>query len=130
MRGTNEASGDKNQDQDQFGPGNLFSHEEDKYPFISHLNELLALMSTKTMKNLLTTQQKNVAEAFWSSCNYGGRPKPGDLKHMEDKRIYYEWVIRLDHIRQWDEKRKNLGDKQQKNVMLREDCVTKPDAGN
>jgi hypothetical protein len=75
---------------------------------MAQFNELLASMSTKIMHSLMTQQEKQVAKAFWEACNYGGRPKPGDLKNMEDKRIYYEWVLRLAHLKQCEKFLKNV----------------------
>lgn len=91
-------------DQDQLSVGNGALH---KYsPFTEHFNELLKAMSTKTMLSLMSTQQKNFAKSLWEASNFGGRPKPGDMKYLEDKRDYYELVLMMDHQRQWEEKQR------------------------
>ncbi len=52
----------------------------------------------------MSTQQKNFAKSLWEASNFGGRPKPGEMKYLEDKRDYYELVLMMDHQRQWEEK--------------------------
>lgn len=100
--------GAENDDQKKLGVGDGPFHEEEVLQYMVQFNELLASMSTKVMYSLMTWQQKQVAKSWWEACNYGGKPKPGDLKHMEDRRKYYEWVLRLDHIRQWEFALKNV----------------------
>jgi hypothetical protein len=68
---------------------------------------LLAKVSTDVLWNVLMTQQQRIlATALWQACNYGGRPKPQDLVHMEKKRVYAEWVLRIDHQQQWEKAQK------------------------
>ena len=97
-----ETTSNDDDDQDQLSVGDGAFHEYS--PFTEDFNELLKAMSTKTMLSLMSTQQKNFAKSLWEACNYGGRPKPGDLKHMEPIRDYYELVLMMDHQRQWEEK--------------------------
>ena len=73
-------------------------------PFTDDFNDLLKAMSTKTMLSLMSSQQKNFAHSLWEAENYGGRPKPGDLKNMTPKRDYYELVLLMDHQRQWEQR--------------------------
>ncbi len=98
----------EDEEQNQLSVSDGLFHEEENPLHMAQFNELLASMSTKIMYSLMTQQEKQVAKAFWEACNYGGRPKPGDLKNMEDKRIYYEWVLRLAHLKQCDKFLKNV----------------------
>jgi len=98
----------EDEEQNQLSVSDGLFHEEENPFHMAQFNELLASMSTKIMHSLMTQQEKQVAKAFWEACNYGGRPKPGDLKNMEDKRIYYEWVLRLAHLKQCDKFLKNV----------------------
>jgi len=100
--------GHEDKEQNQLGISDGLFHEEENPLHMAQFNELLAGMSTKVMYSLMTQQEKQVAKAFWEACNYGGRPKPGDLKNMEDKRIYYEWVLRIAHLNQCDKFLKNV----------------------
>lgn len=97
-----EPTNNQSNDQDQLSVGKRSLHQHS--PFTEDFKELLKAMSTKTMLSLMSTQQKNFAKSLWEACNYGGRPKPGDLKHMEPIRDYYELVLMMDHQRQWEEK--------------------------
>lgn len=90
--------------QNQFGIRNRPAHEAS--PFTEDFKELLKAMSTKTMLSLMSTQQRNLANSLWEASNFGGRPKPGDLKNLEPKRDYYELVLMMDHQRQWEEKQR------------------------
>jgi hypothetical protein len=95
---------DQGKDQDQLSVGNGSFHRYS--PFTEDFKELLKAMSTKTMLSLMSTQQKNFANSLWEASNFGGRPKPGDLKHVEPKRDYYELVLMMEHQRQWEEKQR------------------------
>ena len=99
-----ETTDHQNNDQDQLsiGKGPLHQHS----PFTEDFKELLKAMSTKTMLSLMSSQQKNFAKSLWEASNFGGRPKPGDLKHLEPKRDYYELVLMMDHQRQWEERQR------------------------
>jgi len=55
---------------------------------------------------LATRQQRILARSLWEACNYKGQPKPGQFQDMEPEREYLEWVIRMDHDRQWREAQK------------------------
>lgn len=100
--------GHEDKEQNQLGIGDGLFHGEENPLHMAQFNELLASMSTKVMHSLMTQQEKQIAKAFWEACNYGGRPKPGDLKNMEDKRIYYAWVLRITHAIQCDKFLKNV----------------------
>lgn len=99
-----EPTDDQSNDQDQLSVSNGAFHEYS--PFTEDFNELLKAMSTKTMLSLMSTQQKNFAKSLWEASNFGGRPKPGNMKYLEDKRDYYELVLMMDHQRQWEEKQR------------------------
>jgi hypothetical protein len=90
--------------QDEFSVGNGSAHQHS--PFTEDFKELLKAMSTKTMLSLMSTQQKNFANSLWEASNFGGRPKPGEMKYVEPKRDYYELVLMMDHQRQWEEKQR------------------------
>lgn len=106
----NDASGRKDQDQDQLRPGQRFLEEHGDFvddADMKEFSELLSRVSTKVLwRELMTHQQQLLAKSLWEACNYGGKPKPGDLKNMEDKRIYAEWVLRMDHRQQLETARK------------------------
>lgn len=97
-----EATDDQSNNQDELSVSNRSSHQFS--PFTEDFKELLKAMSTKTMLSLMSTQQKSFAESMWEACNYGGRPKPGQLKDIEPKRDYYELVLMMEHQRQWEER--------------------------
>ena len=97
-----ETACDQSNNQDQLSVSQRPFHEYS--PFTEDFKELLKAMSTKTMLSLMSTQQKNFAKSLWEASNFGGKPKPGDLKHLEPKRDYYELVLMMDHQRQWEEK--------------------------
>jgi hypothetical protein len=72
-------------------------------------NQLLAMVSTEVLwKILMTAQQRMLATALWEACNYGGKPLPGNFRDMEDKRMYYEWVLRMEHRKQWKNSKNSL----------------------
>ena len=76
---------------------------------MEEFNQLLAKVSTKVLwSELMTYQQRLSAKALWEACNYGGKPTPGDLRHMEPKRNYAEWVLRMDHRQQWNKFQKTV----------------------
>ena len=110
-------------DQDKFSPGQTTRHDE-KYPFITEFSEFISTVSMDALKyTLMTHPQRIMAQAFWEAHNYGGSrekcikhlkeiygPKWHKLTrledHMDDPRQYYEYVLILDHQRQWDERKK------------------------
>ncbi|MGA0128651.1 MAG: hypothetical protein ACO3I1_05125 [Burkholderiales bacterium] len=110
-------------DQDEFSPGQALSHDE-KYPFITEFSEFISTVSIDALKyTLMTHPQRIMAQAFWEAHNYGGSkekcikhlkeiygPKWHQVTkledHMEEPRKYYEYVLILDHQRQWDERKK------------------------
>lgn len=99
-----ESTNNQSNDQDQFSVSNGSFHN--RSPFIEDFKELLALMSTKTMLSLMSTQQKNLAKALWEAENFGGKPLPGQLKDTYPIRDYYELVLLMEHQRQWEEKQR------------------------
>ena len=108
MLDSDGAKGAENQDQQKLGNCNWALHVEECTD-MDEFSELLSKVSTDVLwKVLMTSQQRLMAKALWEACNYGGRPKPGDLKHMEKKREYAEWVLRIDHRRQWNKPQKTV----------------------
>jgi hypothetical protein len=99
-----QSTDEQGNNKDQLSVGDGAFHEYS--PFTEDFNELLKAMSTKTMLSLMSTQQKNFAKSLWEASNFGGRPKPGDMKYLEAKRDYYELVLMMDHQRQWEEKQR------------------------
>lgn len=108
MLSSNEAQGAKDQNQQQLSDSNGAFHG-DACTDMDEFNELLAKVSTDVLwKVLMTAQQRMLATSLWEACNYGGKPKPGDLKYMEKKRVYAEWVLRIDHRQQWNKAQKTV----------------------
>lgn len=108
MLESNEAEGSQDQDQAQLSPSDRPFHGSFS-PFKEEFSELLSKVSTKVLRSeLMTHQQRMIARALWQACNYGGRPKPGDLKNMEPERKYCEWVLQIDHEQQWKNAQKSV----------------------
>jgi hypothetical protein len=100
MLDADDSKGTQNQDQQKLGVCNFALHGDNSL-YKTEFSALLAKMSIKTMEMLLTQQQKQMAVALWEACNYGGRPKPENMRDMEPLRLYYEWVLRMEHTKQW-----------------------------
>ena len=100
MLNTDDPKGSQNHNQEQLGDSDVTLHENN-IPYKTEFSALLAKRSIKTMEMLLTQQQKQIAVALWEACNYGGRPKPENMNDMEPLRLYYEWVLRMEHTKQW-----------------------------
>jgi hypothetical protein len=108
MLDPDDAKGAENQDQQKLCNGDGSFHV-DACTDMNEFSELLSKVSTDVLwKVLMTSQQRLIAKALWEACNYGGRPKPGDLKHMEKKREYAEWVLKIDHRQQWNKPQKTV----------------------
>ena len=108
MLDANDAKGAEDDDQQKFRDCNWPCHV-DACTDMDEFSELLSKVSTDVLwKVLMTAQQRMLATALWEACNYGGKPKPGDLKHMEKKRVYAEWVLRIDHRQQWNKAQKTV----------------------
>jgi len=102
-----DASGKKKEDEDQLSPGNRSLEHRSKSPYIEDLSKLLKTVPDKILFwELATRQQRILARSLWEACNYKGQPKPGQFQDMEPEREYLEWVIRMDHDRQWREAQK------------------------
>jgi hypothetical protein len=108
MLNSDNAKGSEDQDQQKFGNGDGSFHV-DACTDMDEFSELLSKVSTDVLwKVLMTSQQRTMATALWESCNYGGRPKPGDFQYIEKKRDYAEWVLRIDHRQQWNKSQKTV----------------------
>lgn len=119
MLDSNKAQWAQDEDQEKLGPSDGSAHNL-KYPFIEEFSELLRKVSTDVMKHqLMTRRQQLLAESIWEAENYGGSeskcikhlkeiygPKWYEVtsvaKHMDGPRGYYEYVLILDHQRQWN----------------------------
>ncbi len=124
MLNTDEPSRYQDENQDELSPGQRPFHSED-YPHLLEFSEFISGVSITALKyKLMTFQQRLTAEAFWSAANYGGSeancakhlkeiygPKWYQIttvaEHMEPQRTYYEYVLILDHQRQWDNRKKS-----------------------
>lgn len=113
----------QDQDQEQLCPCDGSSHDN-KYPFIQEFSEFIASVSTESLKTkLMTPQQVQLAKAVWEAENYGGseakcvarlkeiyghnwRQVTSVKDHMAPIRDYYEYVLILDHQRQWEQRKK------------------------
>lgn len=124
MLNTHESSWYQDENQDELSPGQRSFHSED-YPHLLEFSEFISNVPITSLKyKLMTFQQRLTAEAFWSAANYGGSeancakqlkeiygPKWYQItsisEHMEPPRRYYEYVLILDHQRQWDKRKKS-----------------------
>ena len=100
MLDTDDSKRTQNQDQEQLSNSDVALHG-DNISYKTEFSALLAKMSIKTMEMLWTRQQKQLAVALWEACNYGGRPKPENMRDMEPVRLYYEWVLKIENTKQW-----------------------------
>jgi hypothetical protein len=123
MLNTHESSRYQDENQDELGPGQLFHCEE--YPHLPEFSEFISGVSIDALRfKLMTFQQRLLAQALWSAANYGGSeancakhlkevygPKWYQItsvsEHMEPLRTYCEYVLILDHQRQWDKAKKS-----------------------
>ena len=120
---TNNGCGHQDQDQEQLSVGDGSAHGQ-KYPFIEEFSDFIAYVSTSSLKfKLMTFQQRLFAKALWEAENYGGSISKckahlkeiyGDFwyqltsveDHFTDEREYCEYVLKLDHLKQWDNQQK------------------------
>ena len=123
MLNSDHTQGAKDQDQQQLSDCDRSLHDE-QYPFITEFSKFLESVPTKALKyTLMTYQQRLMAKALWEAGNYGGS-KDKCIKHlteiygprwrsvtrledhMEEERVYCEYVLILDHMKQWDRHQK------------------------
>lgn len=122
MLSTHPPQGTQDDDQEQLSPRHG-SHCT-QYPFIEEFSELLQKVSIDVLKfQLMTYQQRLLAESFWAAENFGGSeakcakhlkeiygPKWYEITsisdHMESIRPYCEYVLILEHQKQWKESKK------------------------
>ena len=123
MLSTCPTKGDKDQKSQKLRDCDRSAHG-DKYPYIEEFSEFIATVSTKSLKyQLMTYQQRLMAKALWEAMNFGGSkekciehltkiygPRWRELttfeEHMEEERVYCEYVLILDHMKQWDKHQK------------------------
>lgn len=109
--------------QEQLGISDGSTHGTE-YPFIDEFSEFLSTVSTPSLKyTLMTYQQRLFAKALWGAENYGGSEAKCkqhlkeiygwdwaelvDFKdHFTPERNYCEYVLILEHMRQWNEQEK------------------------
>lgn len=124
MLKTNEAGWHQKEDQEELSPGQRFFHCED-YPHLLEFSEFISGVSIDALRfKLMTFQQRLLAQSLWAASNYGGSeancakhlkeiygPKWYQIttvsEHMEPLRTYCEYVLILDHQRQWDKTKKS-----------------------
>jgi len=121
MLDTNNTDGQKSKDQQQLSVSNRAAHDE-QYPFLPEFSELIAKLSTEDLLELTTYQQKQFAKALWEACNYGGSRIKCEKRlkeiygskwreitsidaNMDNIDDYYRWVLKIDHKKQWDNRR-------------------------
>ena len=120
---TDERAGNQNEDQQELSICDWPTHDQE-YPFIEEFSEFLASVSTSSLKfKLMTYQQRLLAKALWEAENYGGSISKckahlkeiyGDFwyqltdvrEHFTEEREYCEYILVLDHMRQWDNRKK------------------------
>lgn len=123
MLDSTEGQRSEKDDQKQLSDSQGALHN-DKYPFIQEFSGFLATVSTASLKyKLMTYQQRLFAKSLWEAQNYGGSqskciahlkeiygPKWHQItsvsEHMEEERAYCEYVLILDHQRQWENAKK------------------------
>jgi len=119
-----ESNRDQQEDQDELSPSQRATFHTKPYLFIDEFSEFIASVSTESLKaHLMTPQQCQLAKAVWEAENYGGSeakcaarlqeiygPKWREItsikEHMTPLRDYYEYVLILDHQRQWEQSKK------------------------
>ena len=125
MLDPNDADRREEQDQQKFGVSHLSARfHAERYPFIEEFSEFISNVSKNALKyTLMTYQQRLTANAMWEAHNYGGSeakckahlkecygPKWYEItsieEHMENPRPYYEYVLILEHQKQWDAAKK------------------------
>tara|TARA_R100000329_G_scaffold118253_1_gene97363 strand:+ start:151 stop:501 length:351 start_codon:yes stop_codon:yes gene_type:complete len=107
MLNSNITKGDKNQNQQQFSISDRSLHDK-QYPFLTEFSELIEDMSTKDLKNnLLTQEQKMLAESLWMSNRTKKDIDPNFKPKINKLREFFLQALITDHKRQWDEYRKS-----------------------
>jgi hypothetical protein len=120
MLATNEGSGNQDKNQQQLGISDGAAHGQ-RYPFIEEFSEFLSSVSTQALKyKLMTYQQRLFAKALWEAENFGGSRSKCEARlkeiygfnwksitkvadHMVPEREYCEYVLILEHQKQWNE---------------------------
>ena len=107
MLGSDISKRNKDQNQEQLSISNGSLHDE-KYPFLTEFSELIEDMSTKDLKNnLLTQEQKMLAESLWMSNRTKKDIDPNFKPKINKLREFFLQALITDHKRQWDEYRKS-----------------------
>ena len=107
MLDSNIAKGNKNQNQHQLSISDGSLHNK-QYPFLTEFSELIEDMSTKDLKNnLLTDNQKMLAESLWMSNRTKKEADPEFKPKINKLREFFIQALITDHKRQWDEYKKS-----------------------
>jgi hypothetical protein len=124
MLNTDDACRYQEEDQEELSPGQVSFHCED-YPHLLEFSEFISGVHIDSLKfKLMTFQQRLAAQSFWAAENYGGSeancakhlkevygPKWYQItsvsEHMQPIRIYCEYILILEHKRQWDKRKKS-----------------------
>ena len=121
MLNANNTNRQQSQNQKQLSIGDRATHDK-KYPFLSEFSDLISKLSIEELLELMTQQQKMFAKSIWEAENYGGSEAKCEKRlkeihgskwyqvtsieeNMNDIRDYYEYVLRIDHRKQWDDHR-------------------------
>ena len=121
MLSTKNTNRQKSQNLNQLSISNRATHNKD-YPFLTEFSDLIAKLSIDELLGLMTYQQKMFANSLWEAENYGGLEAKCEKRleelygtkwyeitsiedNMANKKEYYELVLRIDHRKQWDDRR-------------------------
>ena len=121
MLNPNNTDRQQSQNQKQLSIGDRATHDKN-YPFLSECSDLISILSIGELRELMTQQQNMFAQSIWEAENYGGSKAKCEKRlkeihgpkwyqitsindHMADKRGYYEFVLQIDHKKQWDNHR-------------------------
>lgn len=120
MLNTSEGDGGQQNDQEKLRVRQWSFHGQ-QYPFIEEFSEFLSSVSTQALKyKLMTYQQRQFAKALWEAENYGGSRAKCEARlkeiygfswksitkvedHMVPEREYCEYVLILEHQKQWND---------------------------
>ena len=120
MLNTSEGDGSQQDDQEKLRVRQWSFHGQ-QHPFIEEFSEFLSSVSTQALKyKLMTYQQRQFAKALWEAENYGGSKAKCEARlkeiygfnwksitkvedHMAPEREYCEYVLILEHQKQWND---------------------------
>ena len=107
MLNSNITNRKKDKDQEQLSISDWSTHKT-KYPFVKEFSELISIVSTKILKTvLLTPGQENLAQSLWAANRSKQQLDSSYKPKINTLREYYDKVLLLDHIKQWDDHEKS-----------------------